>query len=576
MKKIYYILITLVCFSLCIVTIFALTLNFKFDSSSLSFSSNSKQSTVVNNFDKKYILSHSLSNENAELESKIKDLTKKTTYLLLGDFNNNESIENYYKRKQDYFELAAYNYFPKDKNSKSGYDESNPLYRYVVASELAIPQLFNSFNELGIIYNSYGDIRVTISGDLAISVLTLPDVKMKEENKENPIEYKIVKTNLIIYYYFIKIDDTYRLAYLFGETTENINKYFNELEDTETKSTMAMVSSYESNLSTIYNYNKLNALTDKDFKKIYNDNIKNIVYLRSYYNNKVISNANGIFINNGIVLTTWSFMEKALINAQYLTIKDNLGKAYNIDGIITANPNTDVVVIKLKEKNGTSVKLSNKKDIKIEDPVVTLSSKSGTGLTIQKGIVISNEDYVQSTIPLTESDEGSPLFDKNGKVIGLNSSKSINSSISMAINVEVIKEIQDKFNLVDFNTIKTISFEELKNEYYYTKYNDEKVINNIPKNIWNKYKKIGNIEKNINLELIKANYKDGIISLRYKNDISNYISSMLLSVSFKEQLIQDGYKEILNSESKCIYENNEYQIIIMDEFDYLIIVMVKL
>lgn len=577
MKKRYCIFITTICFSVCTVTAYALTPKFNFDSSKLSFSSNSKQSVVVNKFDNKYNLSHSLSNENAKLEEEIKDLTKKTTYLLLGDFNNqDESNEDYYKRKQDYYELAAYDYFPKDKNSSSGYDESNPLYRYVIASELAIPQLFNSFNELGIIYNSYGDIRVTVSDDLVISTLTLPDVKMKEENQDNQKKYKKIKTNLIIYYYFIKIDGTYRLTYLYGETTDNVNKYFNELADNETKSTMSMVASYESDLSSIYNFDKLNAMTDSELNNIYNDNIKNIVYLRSYYNNKVVSNANGIFINDGIVLTTWSFLEKALITAQYLTVKDNLGTIYNIDGIITANPETDVAVIKLKEKSGTSVKLSNKKDIHIEDPAITLNSKSGTGLIIQKGIVISNEDYVQSTIPLTESDEGSPLFDKNGNVMGLNSSKLINSSISMAINVDVIKEIQDKFNSVDFDTIKTISFEDLKNEFYYTKYNKEKVINSIPKNKWNKYKKIGNIEKNINLELVKASYKDGIVSVRYKNNISNYISSMLLSVSFKEQLIKDGYKEILNSESKCIYENNKYKIIIMDEFDYLIIVMVKL
>lgn len=576
MKKYSLILITLY-FSICIITVYATTLNFTFDSSKLSFSSNSKKSKVVDKFDDKYNLSHSLSNKDSKLKEEIKELTKKTTYLLLGDFNNkNESDEDYYKRKQDYYDMASYKYFPKDKNSKSGYDESNPLYRYVIASELAIPQLFNSFNELGIIYNSYGDIRVTISGDLVISTLTLPNVKMKEEDKKNPLNYKIVKTNLVIYYYFIKIDGNYRLTYLYGETTDNVNKYFNELEASETKTTMAIASSYESNLSNVYNFDKLKAMSDDEFNNIYNKNSKNIVYLRSYYNNKVISNANGIFINDGIVLTTWSFMEKSLLNSQYLTIKDNLGTIYNIDGIVTANPKTDVVVIKLKEKSGTFVKLGSKNNIKIEDPAVTLSSKSGTGLTIQKGIVVANEDYVQSSIPLTESDEGSPLFDKKGNVIGLNTSKSTNSSISMAINVDVIKEIQDKFKSIDFDTIKTITFEKLKSEYYYTNYNKEKVVNNIPKRKWNKYKNIGNIEKNINLQLVKASYKDGIVSLRYKNNISNYISSMLLSVSFKEQLIKDGYNEVLSSSSKCIYKNKKYQVIIMDEFDYLIVVMVKL
>ena len=576
MKK-YRLILFVLCFSIFTVTVYALSLNFRFDSSQLSFTENGKKSSVMNKFDNKYNLSHSLSNENVEVEKEIKELTKKTTYLLLGDFNNqNESNEDYYKRKQDYYDMASYKYFPKDKNSNSGYDESNPLYRYVMASELAIPQLFNSFNELGIIYNSYGDIRVTVSGDLVISTLTLPDVKMKEEDKEDPIKYKNIKTNLVIYYYFIKIDGKYRLTYLYGETTDNVNKYFNELEDSETKSTMAMASSYDSNLSNVYNFDKLNALTENELNNIYNLNINNVLYLRSYYNNKVISNANGMFINDGIVLTTWSFIEKALINSQYLTIKDNLGRNYNIDGIITANPETDVAVIKLKEKSNTFVKLGNKINIQIEDPAITLSSKSGVGLTIQKGIVISNDNYIQSSIPLTESDEGSPLFNKNGELIGMNTSKSINSSISMAINVDVIKEIQDKFNSVEFDSIKTISFEDLKSEYYYTKYNEENVVNSIPKSKWNKYKKIGDIEANINLQLLKASYKDGIISLRYKNNISNYISSMLLSVSYRDQLIKDGYKEILNSSSKCIYENNKYQIIIMDEFDYLIVVMVKL
>ena len=78
------------------------------------------------------------------------------------------------------------------------------------------------------------------------------------------------------------------------------------------------------------------------------------------------------------------------------------------------------------------------------------------------------------------------------------------------------------------------------------------------------------------MELVKASYKDGIVSLRYKNNISDYISSMQLAASFKEQLVKDGYKEITNNPTKTIYKNNKYQVIIMDEFDYLIIVMVKL
>ena len=51
---------------------------------------------------------------------------------------------------------------------------------------------------------------------------------------------------------------------------------------------------------------------------------------------------------------------------------------------------------------------------------------------------------------------------------------------------------------------------------------------------------------------------------------------MQLSIDFKEQLIKDGYKVILDNTSKSIYQNNKYQVIIMEEFDYLIVLMVKL
>ena len=211
-----------------------------------------------------------------------------------------------------------------------------------------------------------------------------------------------------------------------------------------------------------------------------------------------------------------------------------------------------------------------------ENPVVTISSKLGTGLVLQKGIVISNDDYIQTSIPLVDTDAGSPLFDKNGKVVGINTSKSTNTSVSISVNSKVLSEVQEKFATVDFDSIETISFEKLKSEYYYVKYNEEKIDNSISEAVWKKYSKIGDIEDNIKLKLLKANYQDGIVSLRYKNNISQYIPSMQLAAIFTEQLISDGYKEVLNSSSKAIYENEDYKIIIMDEFDYLIVVMVRL
>lgn len=574
MKKIF---IGLIAILLCVISVYALSNNFSIDSSKLSFSKSGKKELILNNFNDDYELTHSISQKNTELEKEIIDLTKKTTYLLLGEFNNkDEGSEEYYKRHQDYLKLGAYNSFPRDKNTSSGYDETIPNHNYASISEFVVPMLFLQINELNILYNHYGNIRITKSDNLVISTISLPKVKMKEESSENPMEYDIIETNLVLTYYFIKIGNEYKLAYLFGETSEELDGYFTELENSETKTSMQVAPSYDSNLRELYDYSKLDALTDIEITNLYNMNQNNIVMLNSYYNNYSVVAANGFFINEGLIVTTWNFIEKSLVEAQYITIKDNNGNSYEMDGIVTANLESNIAVIKLKNKIDKKIILGDSKLLKTEDPVIVISSKTGVGLTTQKGIVVSNEGYIQSAIPLTSTDEGSPLFDKNGNVVGINTSNQVNTSISLAIGSEVLKEVQNKFNSVKFETIDAISFDKMKEQFYYVNYNDELITNNISSKKWKEFSKIGDIEKTIKLELLKASYEDGVVSLRYKNGISEYISGMQLSGAFKDKLIKQGYKEVLSGTKKCIYKNEKYQIVIMDEFNYLIVVMVKL
>lgn len=557
------------------ITVYALTNNFNFDTSKLSFASNSKKGNVVSNFNQNYNLTYSISNDNEKLEEEIKNLTKRTTYLLFGDFNSkDESSEDYYRRKKEWYDLRYNPEVPKDDSNAFGLDTNSKEYLDDIVSGMAIPQIFSQATELGLQYSSYGDIRVTINDNLVISSITLPNVKLKEQSKSDPMKYDYIETNFVMHYYYKKLNNEWKLYYLYGEDTDDVGEYFNEIETTESK-TMAIAPSYQSQLSKIYSFEKLDKMTEKKLNNIYNSNVNNVVFLNGYYNNSVIASANGFFINNGLIVTTWNFLEKALINGQYITIKGN-NISYEVEGIVTANPDTDVAVIKVKNSNNSSIKLGDYKATNVEDPAIIISSKSGTGVMVQTGIVISNEDYIQTSIPLSTVDEGSPLFNQRGDVIGINTSKSTNTSISIAMNSEVLKEIQNKFKSLSLDKIETISFNELKEKYYYVKYNSENIKNSIPKGKWKTYSKIGNIEDTIKLELVKASYKDGIVSLRYKNSISQYINSMQLATDFKSKLISDGYEQVVNSSSKSIYKNKKYQVIIMDEFDYLIVVMVKL
>ena len=557
--------------------VFALSNKFTIDSSKFSFSKNYKQNAVTNEFNKDYALTYNISSNNEELKEEITALSKKVTYLLLGqgDMTNESSLE-YYERRNKYLELKYAPEIPKDPNSYSGYDETSQEYKDNILPSFAIPQMFSQLDELNITYNSIGAIRVGVVDDYVISMVSLPDATLKQENNEEPMKYDTVKTNLIMYYYFKKLNDEYKLYYLFGEGTDDLSQYFGSIEDNENTKNLVIAQNNDTKLREIYDFSKADSLDENKLNQIYSSNSKNILLLSAYYNTSLVASANGVLISDGLVVTTWNFLEKALINSQFFAIKDNEGNSYQIDGIVTANPETDLVVIKLKDKVTATTTLGNIDNVNINDAVMTISSKSGVGLSLQTGIVTSKDGYIQSAIPLTEADEGSPLYNDAGQLIGINTAKAVNTSVSLAIDVNALEEIKNKIGSKDFDSIKTVSFNELKEKYYYTNYNEEKIVNSISDTKWQTFKKIGDIENNIKLDLAKASYDNNVVSLRYKNGISKYINSMQLASSFKEELINSGYRETLNSSTKCIYVSNDYKVMIMDEFDYLIIVMVKL
>ena len=556
MKKI---LITIITIVLCTVTVFAAAKSFTITSTNLSFN-NSKQKAITQEFNKKYDLSYKISSKDESLKKEITSLTKKVTYLLLGEMNEDEETpEEYYNRHKEYLKLRYAPKIPKDENSYTGYDEKSQEYKDDLVSGAVVPNLFLTINELKIKYNTFGDIRVveTAGGMLAIS--NIPNIKLKVASTENPKEYELQETNLSLLYYFKKNGTDYQLYYLSGET------YNDETDEITSKS----------DLNLAYDYSKLNSLTQADIDNVTNIGKENVMYLTSNYNNYVVGHANAIVINKGLLVTTWSFIEEALINAQYITIIDSNNNTHQLDGIVTANINSDLAVLKLKAETKTNIKIANSDKVTSSDPSILVSYQPGK-ITTRKGIVTANDGYIQTSIPITLEEVGSPILDKDGNLIGMSKNEMLNTSTSVSIPSNALKEVQDLFNNIEFNKIKTVSFDKLKENYYYVKYEEEIEKTSIPEKVWDRYKEIGNIDKTINIDLVKSSYKNKVLSLRYKNTAKEYIPTMQLVSSFTNKLKEQGYKKVSESNTKVIYKNNKYQVTIMEEFDYLIIVMVKL
>lgn len=528
-----------------------------------------KEKTLLSNFDKSYDVENNLENEDSEIKDKITELTKRTTYLLLGEANSeNESSEDYYKRHKDYLELRYNPDIPKDANSEL--DKDSQEYKDDVVSGISVPGMFLKLNELDIKYNSYGRVKVAVVDDKeVISSITLKNIKMKKQSNQDPMKYDIVKTDLKMYYFFKKLNEEYKLFYLYGETNDDLESNINEEKRISTTN-----EDYDSKLENVYDFSKAKAITDETLKNIYNENKSKVVFLNSLYNSEIITSANGFFINEGLIITTYNFVEKSLVGAQDIIISDTQGIAYELDGIVTMNADNDTAILKVKNKNLNFIQIQDSEKRKKEDAIISLNSKDGAKLTTSRGIIIAPNKSMETSVIATEETQGSPLFNIDGKLVGMINSKTLDMSVSSATDLDIVKAYYEKFLDKKVEEIKSVSFKELK-ENYYIKYNEEKDINKLQTSKLSEFKGAENIDNLIKLKLVKSFYKDGIVSLRYKNEIYKYIDTMYFAGKFKEELKNNGYEEKNISKTKAIYERNKNKIIIMTEFNYLIIIMVK-
>ena len=113
-------------------------------------------------------------------------------------------------------------------------------------------------------------------------------------------------------------------------------------------------------------------------------------------------------------------------------------KSYDVLGIVTINKDSNVAVLKLVNEISSGINIAN--SIKIGDPVISISNQV-IGYKANKGLVVSDNGYLQSTIPVSDSDEGSPLFNTNGEVIGMNTGILSNSPSSFSIPYKSLIEI---------------------------------------------------------------------------------------------------------------------------------------
>ena len=499
---------------------------------------NSKANKLVSNLNSAYKIETDGFDKKIINDVEIEALSKKIVKIAI----DKKDIQE--RRK----ELVSYIYL----SNNNGFDTLN--------SDMFIKMFLEQIDKEKIEVSRYKDIK-TVMTDMndAMSFVYFDSAKVNGEDKD-----------VIMGLWFKENENGYRLYFPWIKIDDDLNEYFKRITNNEDKGEV---------ISGTFNALSFNGsediVTDEILTNLYNENKNKVVQITGMDGNGSNTYGSGFFLRKGIVVTTWSLFLQFLTNSNYIYVNDCNGNTYNVLGVVAADANYDVVVLKIDGNVGEEVKLGESISLKTDDKLFMINSKYNSGFSISYGSFISQENgRLRNLFLLGNSDIGAALFDNQGNVVGINVGDQLYSELSYANSTDYLKKLQDVLIKKSYGNITYTILDTFKQEYYYS-LNDEVNYNYIDKNVWEEYKNIGDIETNITLPLVKGSYKDKVLSLRYKVNGSESIEVMYFVSDYIDNLIKDGYILTYEDRLKKVFKNDKYKVVIKSNFNYLIILILE-
>ena len=189
-----------------------------------------------------------------------------------------------------------------------------------------------------------------------------------------------------------------------------------------------------------------------DSTEIFDEIRPGTVKVNTYRLNDIyFSSGTGFFISeNGTLLTNYHVIE----NAREIKVTLSSGVTYDVDKIISYDKILDVAVLSVNTKGNKVPYLEISEEApKVGEVSYTLSNPLGLTDTFSSGnISYVNRTideapgvfFIQTTTPISQGSSGSPLVDKYGLVIGINTaSYSEGQNINLAIDISQIEDLQE-------------------------------------------------------------------------------------------------------------------------------------
>ena len=154
----------------------------------------------------------------------------------------------------------------------------------------------------------------------------------------------------------------------------------------------------------------------------------------------IISDDGYIFTNNHVVE-----------NTDKILVKISDGKEYEAK-IIGTDPKTDIALIKIKPDNGLPiVEIGDSDILRVGEWVIAIGNPFGLEQTVTAGIVSAKgrvigagtyDNFIQTDASINPGNSGGPLFNMQGKVIGINTAiVAQGQGIGFAIPINMAKNI---------------------------------------------------------------------------------------------------------------------------------------
>jgi Flp pilus assembly protein TadD len=139
--------------------------------------------------------------------------------------------------------------------------------------------------------------------------------------------------------------------------------------------------------------------------------------------NKPIGQGSGFIVSKDRIVTN----HHVLAGASNVLVFFADGESVVVDGIVSDSPRRDLAVISAKTGTRSALRLGDEFSVRQGDYVFAIGAPKGLKLSITNGIVsgfrqVDEQFMIQSTAPIAPGSSGGPLFDNEGRVVGVTTS----------------------------------------------------------------------------------------------------------------------------------------------------------